>query len=93
MVAVGFALQAAISVSAAGAQQAADLRIMVETDWTAQEKEKGREPHAKHVELPDADRRRISIWLDGNAPLYGTYREEAQRAQFAGQAVPPPVLQ
>ena len=49
--------------------------------------------HAKHVKLPDADRRRIYIWLDGNVPFYGTYRQEAQRAQLAGQAVPPPELQ
>jgi hypothetical protein len=49
--------------------------------------------HAKQVQLTDADRRRISIWLDGNAPFYGTYRQEAQAAQRAGRAVPPPKLQ
>ncbi len=49
--------------------------------------------HTKHVKLPDADRRRIYTWLDGNAPFYGTYREKAQTAQRNGQAVPPPELQ
>jgi hypothetical protein len=49
--------------------------------------------HAEQVQLPGAERRRIYIWLDGNAPFYGTYREEAQTAQREGQAVPPPQLQ
>ena len=49
--------------------------------------------HSKHVQLSDADRRRIYIWLDGNAPFYGTYRQDAQAAQRNGQAVPPPELQ
>ena len=49
--------------------------------------------HAKHLNLPDADRRRIYVWLDGNAAFFGTYAEDAQRAQLAGQPVPPPRIQ
>ncbi len=49
--------------------------------------------HAKHVTLPDEDRRRIYVWLDGNAPFYGTYDEPSRVAQRQGQAVPPPRIQ
>ncbi len=49
--------------------------------------------HRDHVRLSDADRRRIYIWLDGNAPFYGTYEKDAQLAQRNGQAVPPPPIQ
>ena len=49
--------------------------------------------HAKYVTLPDEDRRRIYVWLDGNAPFYGTYDEASQIAQRNGHAVPPPVIQ
>ncbi|MFH1922420.1 MAG: hypothetical protein ABIP48_21365, partial [Planctomycetota bacterium] len=49
--------------------------------------------HADHVKLPDEDRRRIYIWLDGNAPFYGTYDEESQLVQRNGEAVPPPKVQ
>jgi hypothetical protein len=43
--------------------------------------------------LTDADRRRVYIWLDGNASFYGTYAREAQEEQRAGKAVPLPGLQ
>ncbi|OHB79028.1 MAG: hypothetical protein A2Z25_12200 [Planctomycetes bacterium RBG_16_55_9] len=49
--------------------------------------------HSKHVHLPDEDLQRLHIWLDGNAPFYGTYQQEQQLAQRNGQAVPPPLIQ
>jgi hypothetical protein len=49
--------------------------------------------HARRVNLADEDRRRIYIWLDGNAAFYGTYEEEAQYAQRSGEAVRPPRVQ
>ncbi len=49
--------------------------------------------HAGQVQLPDEDRQRLYIWLDGNAPFYGTYGEAEQRAQRAGEPVPPPAVQ
>jgi hypothetical protein len=49
--------------------------------------------HAQHVSLSDADRRRIYLWLDGNAPFYGTYDEGSRIAQRKGRAVPPPGVQ
>jgi hypothetical protein len=49
--------------------------------------------HAEHVALPDDDYLRLCIWLDGNAPFYGTYEQEAQIAQQAGHAAPPPTIQ
>jgi hypothetical protein len=49
---------------------------------------------ANHADLlTDEDRRRIYLWLDGNASFYGTYAKAAQAAQRAGAAVPPPELQ
>ena len=49
--------------------------------------------HAGQVKLSDEDRRRIYLWLDGNAPFYGTYGRQAQHAQRGGKAVPPPQVQ
>ncbi len=49
--------------------------------------------HAGHVRLPEEDRQRLNIWLDGNVPFYGTYGKEQQLAQKAGKAVSPPLLQ
>jgi hypothetical protein len=49
--------------------------------------------HAEHVHLPDEDLQRLHIWLDGNAPFYGTYEQEQQLAQRNGLAVPPPSIQ
>ena len=49
--------------------------------------------HSRHVELSDADRERINIWLDGNVPFYGTYDEEAQKAQRMAKRVEAPALQ
>ena len=36
---------------------------------------------------------RLCLWLDANVPFYGTYEKEAQLAQQAGRAVPPPEVQ
>lgn len=49
--------------------------------------------HAEHVDLPQDDYLRLCIWLDANAPFYGTYEKEAQVAQRDGQAIPPPAVQ
>jgi hypothetical protein len=43
--------------------------------------------------LPDDERRRIYLWLDANAPFYGTYEKAAHVAQRNGDAVPPPRVQ
>ena len=49
--------------------------------------------HAGCVSLPKEDYVRLCIWLDGNAPFYGTYEKQAQLAQKAGRALPPPQVQ
>jgi hypothetical protein len=49
--------------------------------------------HATQAALPDEDRRRLYLWLDGNVPFYGTYDKEEQLAQRSGQAIPPPRAQ
>jgi len=49
--------------------------------------------HSKHVQLPEEERERLYIWLDGNASFYGTYEKEQQLAQKNGQAIPPPLIQ
>jgi hypothetical protein len=51
------------------------------------------EEHGKYVKVPDRDLRILYLWLDANAPFYGTYEEEGLAAQKLGQAVPPPRLQ
>ena len=45
------------------------------------------------MELPEADRRRLVLWLDANAPFYGTYEPEVRRTQRLGLAVAPPTVQ
>lgn len=49
--------------------------------------------HAGRINLPKEDYLRLCIWLDANAPFYGTYEKEAQLAQKAGRVVPPPPVQ
>jgi len=49
--------------------------------------------HAEHVDLTDAERRRLYLWLDSNVPFYGTYGVDEQLAQQKGLSVAPPVLQ
>ena len=45
------------------------------------------------LHLPDADLRRLYLWLDANAPFYGAYDKDAQLAQREGKNVPPPWVQ
>jgi hypothetical protein len=49
--------------------------------------------HRDLVHLPPAARRRLYLWLDANAPFYGTYSDEQRRAQQLGHAVAMPRLQ
>jgi hypothetical protein len=49
--------------------------------------------HTEHVHLSKEELRRLNIWLDANAPFYGTYEPAQQLAQKDGQAVQPPLLQ
>jgi hypothetical protein len=49
--------------------------------------------HKKHVQMSKDELQRIYIWLDANAPFYGTYEPEQQLAQKDGQAVSPPSIQ
>ena len=49
--------------------------------------------HREQVELSPQDYRKLCIWLDANAPFYGTYDKEAQFAQKAGRTVSPPQVQ
>ncbi len=49
--------------------------------------------HRKAIRWSDADRRRIHLWLDSNAPFYGTYEAEARAAQRKGMAVALPAVQ
>ena len=53
----------------------------------------GDQNHRPHVELPEEDLRRIYLWLDANAPFYGTYQQQARSRQLAGQVVLPPSCQ
>ncbi len=48
--------------------------------------------HAKAVQLSGADRRRIYLWLDGNAAFYGAFSEPERLAQRSGKAIPIPEL-
>jgi hypothetical protein len=49
--------------------------------------------HVQYVKLPDDDLRTIHLWLDANAPFYGTYEVPYLQAQRLGENVPPPHLQ
>jgi hypothetical protein len=49
--------------------------------------------HAEHVGLTDEERRRLFLWLDANAPFYGTYGEAEQAAQQQGRMVAVPQVQ
>ena len=49
--------------------------------------------HAGPAGLPDEERRRIYLWLDGNGSFYGTYGEDEELAQKRGERIPPPRLQ
>lgn len=45
------------------------------------------------IQLPVDHAKRLNLWLDANAAFYGTYSTAERRAQAAGAAIPPPVLQ
>lgn len=49
--------------------------------------------HKSSSNLSQADRQRLQLWLDANAPFYGTYSQEEQLAQLQGLQVQPPRLQ
>jgi hypothetical protein len=49
--------------------------------------------HGPPLRLPEEDLRRIYLWLDANAPFYGTYTEPERMAQLRGEPVPPPAVQ
>jgi hypothetical protein len=51
------------------------------------------ETHRAALKWTAADRRRLYLWLDANAPFYGTYGREEQLAQREGQSIAPPSLQ
>jgi len=45
------------------------------------------------VKMTDEELRAIYLWLDANAPFYGTYEVPERLAQKMGKAVAPPVMQ
>ena len=49
--------------------------------------------HAEEISMSREDLERILLWLDGNAPFYGTYDAQEQRQQQTGEAVAPPAVQ
>ncbi|MBM4016761.1 MAG: hypothetical protein FJ288_00285 [Planctomycetes bacterium] len=51
------------------------------------------EKHRARITLSAEDRERLLVWIDGNAPFYGTYSPAEQEAQRRGQAVAPPQVQ
>jgi hypothetical protein len=63
-----------------GADESRLLKVLGDADHAA-------------VKLPPEDRRRLILWLDSNAPFYGTYNRDEQQAQRKGLAVPPPKVQ
>jgi hypothetical protein len=49
--------------------------------------------HQAELKWSAEERRKIYLWLDANAPFYGTYGREEQLAQRQGKSVPPPLIQ
>jgi hypothetical protein len=49
--------------------------------------------HRPALTWTDAERRRLYLWLDANAPFYGSYGKEEQLAQREGQPISPPSFQ
>jgi hypothetical protein len=49
--------------------------------------------HREALKLSAEDRLRIEVWLDSNAPFYGTYSQAEQLAQRQGKPLPPPEMQ
>lgn len=48
---------------------------------------------SNRVRMTDEELRAIYLWLDANAPFYGTYETDERFAQKMGQSVTPPALQ
>jgi hypothetical protein len=44
--------------------------------------------HRPKLTWTDAERRTVFLWLDANAPFYGTYSHDEQLAQRAGELIP-----
>jgi hypothetical protein len=49
--------------------------------------------HAAGAKLSAEDRQRLYLWLDSNAPFYGTYGPQEQAAQLRGELVAVPTTQ
>jgi hypothetical protein len=49
--------------------------------------------HAAGAKLSAEDRQRLYLWLDSNAPFYGTYGPQEQAAQLRGELVAVPQVQ
>jgi hypothetical protein len=49
--------------------------------------------HKLEVKLSAEESMRLQIWIDANAPFFGTYREEERQAQREGLTIAPPKLQ
>jgi hypothetical protein len=49
--------------------------------------------HRSELKWTEEERRRIYLWLDANAPFYGTYSHAEQLAQVQGQSIAPPRAQ
>ena len=47
----------------------------------------------RRIDLSEAERRRLYLWLDSSAPFYGAYSPEEQLAQQQGKAMAVPELQ
>lgn len=45
--------------------------------------------HRPELKWTDAERRQVYLWLDANAPFYGTYDHDEQLAQREGKPIPP----
>ncbi|GAB4131908.1 hypothetical protein JCM17478_01380 [Thermopirellula anaerolimosa] len=50
------------------------------------------ENHQQVIQLSDAERRCLALWMDANVPFYGTYDRRDQGRQLAGESVPLPPL-
>jgi hypothetical protein len=52
----------------------------------------GNGTHAK-LSIPEEELRRWRLWMDANAPFYGSYEKEARLAQRSGRPIAPPKTQ
>ncbi len=49
--------------------------------------------HRAEVRMTDGERRQLYLWMDANAPFYGSYDPEEQLAQRSGRPTPVPRVQ